>query len=72
MIGATSMAGYQNETKRHFQTRQLDKDMAAAAEAADRVTPAESQARMKAEGRGLIIVLALLVLLLCYLLGVFG
>ena len=66
------MAGYQNETKRHFQTRQLDKDMAAAAEAAGLVTPAESQARMKAEGRGLIIVLALLVLLLCYLLGVFG
>ena len=66
------MAGYQNETKRHFQTRQLDKDMAAAAEAAGRVTPAESQARMKAEGRGLIIVLALLVLLLCSRLGVFG
>ncbi|MBN7807246.1 hypothetical protein JZX86_17980 [Agrobacterium rosae] len=66
------MAGYQNETKRHFQTRQLDKDMGEAAEAAGRVTPAESHARMKAEGRGLIIVLALLVVLLCYLLGVFS
>ncbi|KAA3510845.1 hypothetical protein RMS29_001730 [Agrobacterium rosae] len=66
------MAGHQNETKRHFQTRQLDKDMAEAAEAAGRVTTAEGQARMKAERRGLIIVLALLVLLLCYLLGVFG
>ncbi|UHS60292.1 hypothetical protein HRR99_01515 [Agrobacterium vaccinii] len=66
------MAGYQNETKRHFQTRQLDKDMAEAAEAAGRVAPAQSHARMKAEGRGLIIVLALLVVLLCYLLGVFG
>lgn len=66
------MAGHQNETKRHFQTRQLDKDMATAAQAASRVTPAKSHARMKAEGRGLIIVLALLVLVLCYLLGVFG
>ncbi len=66
------MAGYQNETKRHFQTRQLDKDMADAAQAVGRVTPAESHARMKAERRGLIIVLALLVVLLCYLLGVFG
>ena len=66
------MAGYQNETKRHFQTRQLDKDMAEAAEAVGRVAPAESHARMKTERRGLIIVLALLVVLLCYLLGVFG
>ncbi len=66
------MAGYQNETKRHFQTRQLDKDMADAAEAAGHVTRADSHAPMKAEGRGLIIVLALLVVLLCYLLGVFG
>lgn len=66
------MAAHSNETKRHFQTRQLEKDMADAAQAVGRVTPAKSHARMKAEGRGLIIVLALLVILLCYLLGVFG
>ena len=66
------MAGHQNETKRHFEARQLDKDLNAAAQAIGRVTPAESHIRMKANGRRILVVLALLVVLLCYLLGVFG
>ena len=65
------MVGHQNETKRHFELRNLDRDMERASEKAARVVPNDTARRFRAKAWGSIIVLLILVGLLAYLLGVF-
>ncbi len=63
------MVGHQNETKRHFELRNLDNDMKAASAKAGRVVPRETFRRMKAANWMLLAVLIILVGLLVLALG---
>lgn len=61
----------QNETKRHFELRNLDKDMEQASTEAFRVKPKEHVRRLRSENRILFLLLILVIGLACYFLGVF-
>ncbi|KQV32088.1 hypothetical protein ASC97_00335 [Rhizobium sp. Root1203] len=61
----------QNEAKRHFELRNLDKDMRKAAEDAAYVVTKERAKAMRIENRGMLVFLILLVGLVCCLLGAF-
>ncbi|MBO9192974.1 hypothetical protein J5277_02525 [Rhizobium sp. 16-449-1b] len=59
----------QNETKRHFELRNLDKDMEKAAKDASYVITKERAKQMKGAGRALLICLVVVVLGFCLLLS---
>ncbi|MFS2155200.1 MULTISPECIES: hypothetical protein [unclassified Rhizobium] len=59
----------QNETKRHFELRNLDKDMEKAAKDASYVITKEQAKQMKGAGRALLICLVVVVLGFCLLLS---
>ncbi|MDP9807661.1 hypothetical protein J2W42_000492 [Rhizobium tibeticum] len=61
----------QNETERHFELRNLDKDMEKASAEASRVNPKEHARRLRGENRFLLLFLVLVLGVTCYLLGVF-
>ncbi len=61
----------QNETDRHFELRNLDKSMEEAAAKASRVNPKEHVRRLRGENRFMLLFLALVIGVACYLLGVF-
>ncbi|TCU17926.1 hypothetical protein [Rhizobium sullae] len=61
----------QNETKRHFELRNLDKDMEQASAEASHVNPKEHARRLRSENRFLLVFLVLVIGVSCYLLGVF-
>jgi hypothetical protein len=64
-----------NETRQHFKLRNLDQDMKNAYAEASRVRSPEYVRRLKAENRGILITLAVLLaaiaVIACRLLGVF-
>lgn len=60
-----------NETKQHFKFRNLDQDMREAHAKAFEVKPKEYVRRLKAENLGILIALAVLAFVWCYVLGVF-
>jgi len=60
-----------NETRQHFESRDLDHGMRKAHAETLRVTPREHVRRLKAENLGILIMLALLAAIGGYLLGVF-
>ncbi|PDT18470.1 hypothetical protein CO670_03420 [Rhizobium sp. J15] len=61
----------QNETQRHFELRNLDKDMEQASAEAFRVSPKEHARRLRSENRFLLLFLALVIGVSCLALGVF-
>jgi hypothetical protein len=61
----------QNETQRHFELRNIDKDMEKAAKDASYVMTKGKLRRIKAGNVILLFVLAFLVVLACFLLGAF-
>jgi len=60
-----------NETRQHFESRNLDRDMRKAHAETLRVDPREHVRRLKAENLGILIMLALIAAIGGYLLGVF-
>ncbi|NKN34928.1 hypothetical protein HFC70_01015 [Agrobacterium sp. a22-2] len=65
------MAGHQNETKRHFELRNLDDNMKEASQQASRPVPAGHVRSLRLRNLALVAVLVLLVGWLCAVLGVF-
>ena len=65
------MAGHQNETKRHFELRNLDSDMKEASQQGSRPVPAGHVRSLRLRNLALMVVFALLVGWLCAVLGVF-
>ncbi len=61
----------QNETQRHFELRNLDKDMEKAAKGASYVMSKEKLTRIKAGNWALLIMLIILIALLVFALGGF-
>lgn len=69
------MAAHTNETKQHFESLKLDQDMKDAYAEASRVHSPDHVRRLKAENRGILITLAVLLTVIgviaCRLLGIF-
>ena len=61
----------QNETKRHFELRNREKDMEQTSAEALRVSPKEHSRRLRSENRFLLLFLALVIGLSCFMVGVF-
>jgi predicted nucleic acid-binding Zn ribbon protein len=61
----------QNETRRHFEARNLDADMRKAAEEAGRITPHEHVRRLRTENVFMLVLLAVIVGVVCFIFGVF-
>ena len=60
-----------NETRQHFESRDLDRDMRKAHAETFAVNPREHVRRLKTENIGILVALAVIALVSCYLLGVF-
>jgi len=60
-----------NETRQHFESRDLDRDMSKAHAETLAVNPREHVRRLKTENLGILVALAVIALVSCYLLGVF-
>jgi len=65
------MSGYQNETKRHFETRQLEKDMAEAARKGPEIVTRRDALLDRISRWLTFAILCVLVIWLCFVLDVF-
>ncbi|MGV2101285.1 hypothetical protein [Rhizobium sp. 21-4511-3d] len=61
----------QNETEQHFQVRDLNGDMRRASAEAFQVNPKEHARRLRGQNRALLVLLAIVVGVSCYLFGIF-
>ena len=60
-----------NETRQHFESRDIDRDMRKAHAETLRINPREHVRRLKAENLAILVALAAIAATGCYLLGVF-